>query len=122
MIDLIANTGQECIGFCIIRSKAPRRRDWLPLVLARQQGLINRGFLLYQGSQAFSAAQGVLALPIGDFAREIDQWIHHRRRMADAHEPMERINTPRQLRMGRGPISEDNYPADPNPGIQDQPD
>jgi hypothetical protein len=74
-IDLLAKAGEERIGFCVSSHPLPRRKDWLPLKMAYQSYVIDRGFLLYPGNHPFVAARAVLALPIHVFLKNIDEWI-----------------------------------------------
>jgi len=74
-IDLIASTQQEAGGFRFVEGQGLRRRDVAPLRLGFQQGVINRGFLLHCGSQAFVTARVVVALPAPELLVDMDQWL-----------------------------------------------
>jgi DNA-binding transcriptional ArsR family regulator len=91
-IDLLASSGELRLGFCLCLRAVPRRKDWLPLLIAHRHGLIERGFLLHEASHAFVAAKGVQGLPTRAFLLEIDQWILCRGETAE-REARGRINS-----------------------------
>jgi len=74
-IDLIASTPKEAVGFRFVEGQGLRKRDVAPLRLGLQQGVINRGFLLHCGSQAFVTARAVVVLPAPELLADMDQWL-----------------------------------------------
>jgi DNA-binding transcriptional ArsR family regulator len=92
-VDLLALSGELRLGFCLCLQALPRRKDWLPLLIACRRGLIERGFLLHEGNHAFVAAKGVQGLPTRAFLLEIDKWTLCRGDAATAREARCRINS-----------------------------
>jgi hypothetical protein len=74
-IDLIASTPTETVGFRFVEGQGLRKRDVAPLRLGLQRGVINRGFLLHCGSQAFVTAGAVVVLPAPELLEGMDQWL-----------------------------------------------
>ena len=74
-IDLIASTPKEAVGFRFVEGQGLRKRDVAPLRLGLQRGVINRGFLLHCGSQAFVTACAVVVLPAPELLLDMDQWL-----------------------------------------------
>ena len=91
-IDLLAVTGREQIGFRFCSEPMVRNGDWWPLRIAYRRGLIQRGFLLYTGTQSFVVAAVVQGLPLGAFFKELESWILIRRSKEEAREAQTRLN------------------------------
>ena len=91
-IDLLAMGGDKKLGFCFFSSELCPRRQWLPLVIGRERGLIQRGFLLHGGNRAFGLSRSIQALPLREFIREPAEWVCGRQKSRQASEAMMRIN------------------------------
>jgi predicted AAA+ superfamily ATPase len=74
-IDLIVSSPQETVGFQFIESQALHNRDWGALRVGFARGIVDRGFVVHRGSQAFLTARVVIALPIQEFLGNLDQWL-----------------------------------------------
>ena len=74
-IDLIASGRKETVGFRFVEGQGLRKRDVAPLRLGVQRRVIDRGFLLHCGSQAFMTAGVIIVLPVPDFLNSLDQWL-----------------------------------------------
>ena len=93
LIDLIVDLGTERIGFRLVASPLPGRRDWFPLDIASRRGVINRGFMLHAGRWAAVAARAVQIIPFDSFMPEIEDWIFHRKTVKDGRDARARINS-----------------------------
>ena len=74
-IDLVASSPRETVGFRFVEGLGLRKRDVAPLRLGVQRGIINRGFLIHCGSQAFMTARVVIVLPVQEFLDNMHQWL-----------------------------------------------
>jgi hypothetical protein len=74
-IDLVASTSKETVGFQFSDRPAVRNRDWAPLRLAVEKGVVNRGFLVHCGMGAFVTARAVSVVPIQGFLENLDRWL-----------------------------------------------
>ena len=92
LIDLLARNGEHRIGFCFSASQLARRKDWQPLLIGRDRGLIDRGFMLHPGHRAFCLSRALFALPFGEFLRETEEWVFVRRTPREVLPVMRRIN------------------------------
>lgn len=72
---LVADLTAERVGVSICESIFPRRKDWLPLIIARRRGVIQRGFLLHAEAGASIKAPAVVAVPMSAFVAEPERWI-----------------------------------------------
>ncbi len=91
-IPVLAETGQRRLGFCFCAFRVPQKRDWWPLRLACQRGLIQRGYLLHTGSRAFAVNPSIFGLPFAAFLSEPEDWINHRTTIKEASAVLARIN------------------------------
>jgi len=91
-VQLVADTPRGRIGFCVCTRLVPRRRDWLPLSLALNAGVIDRAFLLHSDTAAYIKNRRILCLPLAEFLREPEQWILRRLSLPQARETLRRIN------------------------------
>jgi hypothetical protein len=62
-IELLADLGEERAGFCLCLRRVPQPRNWLALQRAWQRGLIQRGFVMYNGRHAFNVNRVVQVMP-----------------------------------------------------------
>lgn len=74
-IDLVASTPRETVGFRFVEGQGLRNQDWAPLRLGFERGIVDRGFLVHCGSQAFVTARSVIVLPLPEFLDSLDQWL-----------------------------------------------
>ena len=74
-IDLVVRTGWETVGFCFKECLVPRNRDWAPLRLGLESGVIDRGFIIHRGTGAFVTARVVIALSVRNFLGQLDKWL-----------------------------------------------
>jgi hypothetical protein len=74
-LDLVARCGGESVGFLVLETRVPRRRQWAPLRIALQKGVIGRGFLLHCGRRSFVTLGAVVVLPLLDFMGEREAWL-----------------------------------------------
>ena len=74
-IDLVASTSKETVGFQFSDRPAVRNRDWAPLRLAVEKGVVNWGFLVHCGMGAFVTARAVLVVPVQGFLDNLDRWL-----------------------------------------------
>jgi len=91
-IDLVAEAGEERIGFCFAAAQATRNSAWLPLAMGCKRGLIHRGYLLHSGKRAFIIGRAVHALPLSEFLAEPGEWILRRRTESESRAARNRIN------------------------------
>jgi len=91
-IDLLATMQELRIGFCFSAPPLYRRKDWKPLLIGYDRGLIHRGFLLHGGSRAFGLGTALQALPLRKFLEEPREWIFDRLTSRRASEAMRLIN------------------------------
>ena len=91
--------GKEEIGFCLCERAVIRRKDWLPLRIACQRGVVSRGLLLHGGSGAFALSAGVQALPQGDFLADTESWLFWDVKSSEARKARNRINHAAALRL-----------------------
>jgi len=76
VVDLVADLGDERIGFCFSSSERPRRRDWLSLGIAIRSRVIDRGFLLHAGDHAFKRyGLPIVALPCALLMQQLGEWL-----------------------------------------------
>jgi hypothetical protein len=94
-VHLIAELSTQRIGFCIPASPLPGPRDWSPLLIALERGVIHRGFLLHASAEAFFKGRDIVALPLNAFLEEPREWILYRQTRAAAREIVWRINRAR---------------------------
>jgi len=74
-VPVIADLGVERIGFCICESLFPRRKDWLPLLVAGRRGIIQRGFFLHTEEGASIKTSTIVALPLDSLLSAPAAWI-----------------------------------------------
>jgi hypothetical protein len=98
VLHLVAELPTERIGFCFSTSPVPRHRDWLPLAIALEQGVIHRGFLLHADDGASYRGFSIALLPLRSFLQEPEEWILHRRTWRDGRDALQRINRERLAR------------------------
>ncbi len=91
-IDLLVQMMQERIGFCFCSRQLPANRHWLPLARGFRNGVINRGYLLYQGSRAFIVTPAVQVVPLGAFLRKVEDWMLRFRTVQETRAERESIN------------------------------
>ncbi len=73
-IDLIADTGDDRIGFCFSESRLPWNKHWWPLQIGCRFELISRGYFLYRGDRAFIKPR-IDGLPLNAFLDETEAWL-----------------------------------------------
>jgi hypothetical protein len=91
-VDLIAEMKGERIGFNFLDAWIPQRKHWIALEKAQREGVIHRGFLLFQGEGAFITSGGVVVLPIDSFMQELGSWLSDRQPRKEIVDGLRRLN------------------------------
>lgn len=101
VVSLLADLGNGRVGFCFSSAQRPGRRDWLPLALAINRGVIDRGFLLHAGDRAFKPhGLPVFCLPLHLFTEQLGEWMFAWRAPTESWQAMVRINKASRPRPG----------------------
>lgn len=101
VVSLLADLGNERVGFCFSSAQRPQRRDWQPLALAINRGVIDRGFLLHAGDRAFKPhGLRIFGLPLHLLMEQLGEWMFTWRAPTESWQAMVRINKARPSRRG----------------------
>jgi len=73
-IGLISQIGGRRVGFQFSEDVV-QNKTWWPLVLARQRGVIQRGYLLHTQPRAFSIRKDIYGLPLYLFVDRPEDWM-----------------------------------------------
>lgn len=95
VVPVVMDTGGERVGFFVHETAFPRRRDLRTLKIARERGIIQRGFLLHAGKDAHYSGAAVVSLPVRTFLQEPQPWILECRTEWDSRRRVGRANRER---------------------------
>jgi len=100
-VDLIADAGDERVGFSFTSAGRLKLRDWTPLVLAIRRKVIDRGFVLYTGERVVRNFEWrIFGLPRHVFLRQAQDWMVTWREARESWQAMYRINRARTTGCG----------------------
>jgi hypothetical protein len=97
VVPVVMDTGGERLGFFVHETSLPRRRDLRTLKIARERGIIQRGFLLHTGEDARYSGAAVVSLPVRTFLEDPHPWILECRTEWDARHRVGRTNCKRWM-------------------------
>jgi len=93
VVDLIADLGNERVGFSFSSAERLKHRDWMPLTLAIDRKVIDRGFVLHAGDRVVRNLEWwIFGLPSRLFLRQAQDWMFTWRDRRESWQAMVRIN------------------------------
>jgi len=92
-VHLVVDLGNERVGFSLSPAKRLKSRDWMPIALALQRKVIDRGFVLHAGDRVVrNFKPWIFGLPLGVFFQYSKEWIFTWRDPRESWDAMYRIN------------------------------